>query len=156
MADLRRAFFGIGKTKFYATVGRALAPLDTMLLRVSRGRLGVGVTVGLRTLLLSTIGKRSGLPREVPLVFLRQRDGFLVVGSNWGGEHHPAWTVNLLARPEATAIVAGTSIPVQGTLLTGAERAEAWTAITTYWPAYATYAERADHREIRVFRLTPR
>jgi deazaflavin-dependent oxidoreductase (nitroreductase family) len=156
MADLRRAFFGIGKTKFYATLGRALAPMDTMLLRASRGRLGVGVTVGLRTLLLTTVGKRSGQPRQVPLVFLRQRDGFLVVGSNWGGEHHPAWTVNLVAQPEATATVAGTTIPVRGKLLSGAERAEAWEAIITYWPAYATYAERADHREIRVFRLEPR
>jgi deazaflavin-dependent oxidoreductase (nitroreductase family) len=156
MADLRRAFFGIGKTKFYATVGRALAPMDTMLLRVSRGRLGVGVMVGMRTLLLSTVGKRSGLPRQVPLVYLRQRDGFLVVGSNWGGEHHPAWTVNLLAQPEATVAVAGTTIPVRGTLLSGDERAAVWPDIVAYWPAYATYAERADHREIRVFRLERR
>ena len=156
MAELRHAFFGFGKTKLYSALGRAFAPVDTVLLRISRGKVGIGIAVGLRTLLLSTVGRHSGLTRQVPLVFLRQRDGFLVVGSNWGGEHHPAWTANLLAQPEATAAVAGTTIPVRGKLLSGAERAEAWAAITAYWPAYATYADRADQREIRVFRLARR
>ncbi|QUQ66277.1 nitroreductase family deazaflavin-dependent oxidoreductase [Kutzneria sp. CA-103260] len=155
MIEFRRLFQGIGKTKAYAALGRALAPMDRALMRATRGKIGVGTAVGVRTLLLTTVGRHSGEARQVPLVFVRHGNGLLVVGSNWGGERHPAWTGNLLATPDATAAVDGRTVPVRGRLLDGDERARAWLDIVAYWPAYNTYASRAGQREIRVFLLEP-
>ncbi|MEV4313025.1 nitroreductase family deazaflavin-dependent oxidoreductase [Actinocrispum sp. NPDC049592] len=155
MAELRRFFFKIGSTKAYAAVGRSLAPMDRLLLRVSRGKFGVGAAVGLRTLLLTTTGRSSGLQRQVPLLYVKQDKGYVVIGSNWGGEKHPAWSANLLAEPKAVVAIGGRSLRVEGRLLTGSERDEMWRAVASYWPAYDTYAERASHREIRLFLLEP-
>nr|WP_116180360.1 nitroreductase family deazaflavin-dependent oxidoreductase [Kutzneria buriramensis] len=154
--EFRRLFYGIGKTKAYAAVGRALAPVDRVLLRVSGGKVGLGSALGVRTLLLTTVGRHSGLTRQVPLVFVRHGKGFLVVGSNWGGGQHPAWTANLLADANATVATNGRSTPVRGRLLDGDERERAWREMVAYWPAYDTYATRASRREIRVFLLEPR
>ena len=98
MAGLRGVFAGFGKSRAFAVLGRALVPADRVLLRISGGRFGVGAAVGLRTLLLTTIGRRSGSPRQVPLLYVERGGGYVVIGSNWGGEEHPAWSANLLAR----------------------------------------------------------
>ncbi|MGW7535098.1 nitroreductase family deazaflavin-dependent oxidoreductase [Amycolatopsis sp. NPDC054798] len=151
--ELRRMFAGLGRSKAFAKFGQAMMPADRLLLRISGGRLGVGAAVGLRTLLLTTIGRTTGEPRQVPLLYVERSGGYVVIGSNWGGEHHPAWTANLLANPDATVSVHGCTLPVRGRLLEGAERQEMWDAVASYWPAYNRYAERAAHREIRVFLL---
>lgn len=155
MTGLRGVFAGLGKSRAFAVLGRALVPADRVLLRISGGRVGVGAAVGLRTLLLTTIGRRSGEPRQVPLLYVERGGGYVVIGSNWGGEAHPAWSANLLAQPKATVSVHGRTIDVTGRLLTGDERREMWDAVAAYWPAYDRYAVRAAHRDIRVFLLEP-
>ncbi|NBH07617.1 nitroreductase family deazaflavin-dependent oxidoreductase [Amycolatopsis sp. SID8362] len=155
MAGLRGVFAGFGKSKAFAAVGRALVPADRVLLRISGGRVGVGAAVGLRTLLLTTTGRRSGEPRQVPLLYVERAGGYVVIGSNWGGETHPAWSANLLAHPAATVTRHGRTEEVTGRLLAGDERQEMWDAVAAYWPAYDRYAVRAEHREIRVFLLAP-
>lgn len=155
MAGLRGVFAGFGKSRAFAALGRALVPADRVLLRISGGRVGVGAAVGLRTLLLTTIGRRSGEPRQVPLLYVERAGGYVVIGSNWGGEAHPAWSANLLAQPKATVSLGGKSVEVAGRLLTGDERREMWDAVAAYWPAYDRYAVRAEHRELRVFLLEP-
>ncbi|SDY48605.1 deazaflavin-dependent oxidoreductase, nitroreductase family [Amycolatopsis xylanica] len=154
MTGLRGVFAGFGKSKAFAVLGKALVPADRVLLRISGGRFGVGSAVGLRTLLLTTIGRKSGEPRQVPLLYVERDGGYVVIGSNWGGENHPAWSANLLAEPRATASIAGRAIPVTGRLLEGDERERMWNAVAEYWPAYDRYADRAAHREIRVFLLS--
>ncbi|MBE8518803.1 nitroreductase family deazaflavin-dependent oxidoreductase [Amycolatopsis sp. H6(2020)] len=152
---MRGVFAGFGKSRAFAVLGRALVPADRVLLRISGGRVGVGAAVGLRTLLLTTIGRRSGAPRQVPLLYVERAGGYVVIGSNWGGEAHPAWSANLLADPAATVGLHGRTIDVTGRLLIGDERQEMWDAVAAYWPAYDRYAVRAEHREIRVFLLEP-
>jgi deazaflavin-dependent oxidoreductase (nitroreductase family) len=78
-----------------------------------------------------------------------------VVGSNFGKEHHPAWTANLLAHPEATVGYRGTVVPVTAELLDGDARDRAWADLRRVWPLYDRYEDRAG-RSLRVFRLAPR
>lgn len=155
MPELRRFFAGIGKTKALAAIGRRLAPADRWVLRATGGRFGVGTPIGLRTLLLTTIGRSSGQKREVPLLYVERDGKYIVIGSNWGGERHPAWSSNLLANPGAVIALRGKRLAVHGRLLDGDERQEMWDAVASYWPAYNSYADRADHRKIRVFVLEP-
>jgi deazaflavin-dependent oxidoreductase (nitroreductase family) len=144
----------LGHQPWFAVLGRRLVPFDRWLLRRTGGRWSVTGRKALPSMLLTTTGRKSGEPRTTPLLYAPDGDGFIVVGSNWGQAHHPAWTGNLLARPEATAAIGTDEIPVRAELATGAERDRLWTIVAALWPAYNTYADRSG-RDIRVFRLTP-
>ncbi|HEY7224350.1 MAG TPA: nitroreductase family deazaflavin-dependent oxidoreductase [Micromonosporaceae bacterium] len=133
-----------------------IVPADRLVARLSRGRL---VTFGLKqlpSLLLTTTGRRSGEPRTVPLLYLPDGETFVVIGSNFGQQAHPAWSSNLLANPEATVMVHGTATAVRAHLAEGAERDHLLTALKTVWPAYSSYETWAGERTLRIFRLTPR
>ena len=107
------------------------------------------------SLMLTTIGRRSGELRDAPLACQPRSDGtFVVVGSNFGREHHPAWTWNLIAHPEATVTFKARRISVVGELLEGDERAPVWAEACRVWPAYERYAVESG-RELRVFVLRP-
>jgi deazaflavin-dependent oxidoreductase (nitroreductase family) len=133
---------------------RTLMPLDRRVLIRSNGRRTLLGPIGAPTLLLETTGRKSGLPRNSPLLFARDGDSVVVVGSNFGQSHHPAWTANLLADPHAVVLVGGERIPVTATLLDGAEAEAAYQKMVEVTSVYATYRGRTDRR-IRVFRLTP-
>src|SRR6187455_3158036 len=82
---------------------RTLHPLDRLLLRFSHGRVSIpGVVTGLPVITLTTIGAKSGKLRTVPMVGLRDGDKVVVIASNFGQAHHPAWYYNLRANPQAT------------------------------------------------------
>ncbi|MEU1034380.1 nitroreductase/quinone reductase family protein [Streptomyces mirabilis] len=61
-----------------------------------------------------------------PIVYVAHRDGYGVVGSNFGLAHHPARTTNLLRDPHAVVSTAGQRIPVTARLVEGEEREEIW------------------------------
>jgi deazaflavin-dependent oxidoreductase (nitroreductase family) len=108
---------------------------------------------GAPVLLLTTTGIRSGLPRTTPLVFGRDGESVLVVGSNFGRDTHPAWTGNLLAEPQAVVTIGGQDIPVTAELLAGEEAEAAYRTMIELARTYREYQSRTD-RAIRVFRLT--
>jgi F420H(2)-dependent quinone reductase len=58
------------------------------LYRLSKGRLG-GTMRGFKVLLLTTIGRKSGRERTVPLGSFNRQGGYLVVASNSGAPNHP-------------------------------------------------------------------
>ncbi|MFF1904821.1 SDR family NAD(P)-dependent oxidoreductase [Kitasatospora sp. NPDC058218] len=133
---------------------RIVVPLDTALHRHSTGRLSTGRGLGVPSLLLTSRGARSGKPRHVPLYYAPHRDGYGVVGSNFGLLHHPAWTANLLHHPRAVVTTAGRRIPVTARLVEGEEREEIWQKLLELGPAYQTYSDRSG-RDLRIFHLQP-
>lgn len=149
-------FQQISAAEWFSKVGpKVVPPMDRTLHKVSGGRLMLGQLL-VPSLVLTTTGAVSGLPRRTPLACLPDPDGgWYVVGSNFGREKHPAWTGNLLKNPDAEVGFQGRSVPVTAHLLGDAERAKIWPRLTAVWPVYDRYAERA-HRELRVFQLTPR
>jgi deazaflavin-dependent oxidoreductase (nitroreductase family) len=145
----------LGAQRWFAALGRRLAPLDRRLYRLTQGRWSVIGRHVLPTLLITTTGRKSGLPRTQPLLYATDGDGYIVVGSNWGQANHPAWSSNLLAQPTARVTVGDREFDVCATLITGPERDRLWQLVQPIWPGYAAYAERAEGREIRIFRLMP-
>ncbi|MEH1013827.1 nitroreductase family deazaflavin-dependent oxidoreductase [Micromonospora sp. CPCC 206060] len=143
----------LGHRRWFAAGARLLVPADRLVGRLTRGRV---VALGLiPSLIITTTGRRSGQPRSNPLLYVRDGDGYVVIGSNWGQTHQPAWALNLLAEPTAEVAVGGRRIRVRAELATGAERDRLWRLLVTEWPAYQTYVERAGGRDIRIFRLAP-
>ena len=139
---------------WFAKVAPSFIPrLDRVLHRISRGRLLTSQAL-VPSIVLTTTGRQSGLPRRVPLACLPEPGGsYVVVGSNFGRDHHPAWTANLLHDPAAEVGDGGRVIAVTARLLTGEERAEVWPRLLEVWPVYDRYVERSG-RDLRVFRLT--
>lgn len=145
----------VASSKAGSFVIRKLMPLDRKVRLRSRGRRTVLGPIGLPTLLLETVGRKSGQKRLSPLLFARDEgESVIVVGSNFGQQHHPAWTGNLLAQPLAHVISGGVEVPVVAELLSGAEADAGWQKMVDLAGNYAVYKTRTD-REIRVFRLTP-
>lgn len=143
----------LGPKPWFVRIARALVPVDRLVGRLTRGRF---VALGLRevpSLMITTIGRRTGEPRRNPLVYAPDGDTFVVIGSNWGQRHHPAWSANLLANPDAVVTLGGVDIPVRARLVTGPERERLAAMLRAIWPGYGAYDERAGGRELRIFRL---
>lgn len=144
----------LGHHRWFAACTPLLVPADRLVARLTRGRV---VALGLvPSLLLTTTGRRSGQPRDNPLLYVPDGDAYVVTGSNWGSTRQPNWALNLLAQPEATVTVGGTRVRVRARRVEGAERDRLWGLLVAQWPAYRTYLRRAGGREIHVFRLEPR
>jgi deazaflavin-dependent oxidoreductase (nitroreductase family) len=148
-------FQRIAASAWFRKVGpKTVPPLDRVLNRVSGGRLLLSQAL-VPSLVLTTTGSISGQARQSPLACLPEPDGgFVVVGSNFGREKHPAWTSNLLHTPAAEVGYRGKTIKVTARLLEGEERSDAWPRLVQIWPVYDRYVE-SSGRELRVFRLTP-
>jgi len=143
----------LGHKKWLASMSPVFVPVDRVLLKLTKGKINAIGRSSLPALLLTTIGAKSGLERTVPLMYCQDGDAIIVTASNWGKEHHPAWSANLIANPEATMDVGGRPVPVRAELAEGPLRERLWPKLVEFWPAYDTYEERSG-RNIRVFRLT--
>ncbi|MFJ7077734.1 nitroreductase/quinone reductase family protein [Streptomyces sp. NPDC098781] len=152
-----RAVQKVSSTRGFAKVAPHVIPaLDRAVHRLTRGRVLLSAQM-LPGVILTSTGARSGLPRRTPLACMPEEDGrsWILVGSNFGRAGHPAWTHNLLARPDAEVSWKGQDIPVTARLLEGEERAAVWRTALAFWPPYATYQARVE-REIRLFRIVRR
>ena len=117
------------------------------------GRLGSKL-MGMHMLLLTTTGRKSGLPRTLPLACFPDGDDLVVVGSNNGQAQHPAWFMNLQQDPEARIHFGRDERRVRAEVATGEERARLWTWLVDQNSMYAKYEKRTT-REIPVVVLRP-
>ncbi|MFB4277730.1 nitroreductase family deazaflavin-dependent oxidoreductase [Nonomuraea sp. MTCD27] len=120
-------------------------------------RRGNGTFMGMNVLILNTVGRRSGQPRETPVAwFADGEDSWLIVASG-GGSRHPDWHANLMAHPDRTSIElpGREAMPVTPHRLDGADREEAWQLIAAAQPRIAKYQSKSE-RQYPVIRLTPR
>ncbi len=119
----------------------------------SGGRVG-GRLPGKSFLLLTTIGRRTGLPRVIPLLYHRDGDRFVVVGSNAGDDRPPAWWWNLQAQPAAQVQAGREHHHVSAHRAQGAELDALWPRLDAAYRYYADYRRRTS-REIPVVVLEP-
>ena len=107
------------------------------------------------SLVLHTIGAKSGLERDTTLMYCPEPAGrILVTGSNFARDIHPAWTTNLLANPRAAVSIKGRRMDVAAHLIADDEREAVWAYLEQQWPGYRGY-EQASGRVLRIFRLVP-
>jgi deazaflavin-dependent oxidoreductase (nitroreductase family) len=107
---------------------------------------------GTQTLLLTTTGRKSGKPRELPLIYGRSGDDFLIVASKGGADEPPAWYVNLRADPTVEVQVKGDRFKAHARVATADEKAEMWKTMVAEWPQYDEYQAKTE-REIPIIVL---
>ena len=121
--------------------------------RANEGKVG-GYFAGRPMLLLHTKGRKTGLPRTNPVVYLPDGDRFVIIASKGGAPKDPQWYRNLVADPNVEIEVGTRRIPVKAVVITGPERDELYGRQAEIMPAFADY-ERKTERTIPVIALEP-
>jgi deazaflavin-dependent oxidoreductase (nitroreductase family) len=103
-------------------------------------------------LLLTTTGRRTGLPRTTPMMYVLDGDTLLVIASNAGAPRHPNWYRNLCADPHVTVEVGGEEYEAVARPVTGAERTRRWQSVTRQHPFFTEHQSKV-RREIPVVAL---
>lgn len=148
----RIAFTRIGAWLF----ARTLHHLDRMLLNVSDGGLSTPRILGrVPVVRLTTIGAKTGKERTVPVLGLREGEWWLLVASNWGRDHHPAWYHNLQVNPEVTLTHRNGTAGYVARDATAEERDQYWHRIKEEYPGFELYQERSGSRQIPLVVLEP-
>lgn len=121
--------------------------------RGNEGRVGDPFE-GATLLLLHTEGRRTGLPRVNPLVYLPDDGRYVVFASKGGAPTNPDWYHNLLAGPNVTAEVGTETVPLRAVVITGPQRDELYARQVERRPQFGEY-ERMTTRVIPVIALEP-
>jgi deazaflavin-dependent oxidoreductase (nitroreductase family) len=109
---------------------------------------------GAPILLLTTIGRRSGLPRTIPIIFGTDGDRILLIGSVGGAPKHPDWYFNIQANPKVTIQIKDRVFNATARDATGEEKPRLWKIMTEIWPNYDVYTTRTT-RVIPLVVFTP-
>ena len=120
--------------------------------RAHAGRASTGPFVGRDLLLLTTMGRKTGMPRTVPLVYTRDGDRLVVVASKGGAPTNPAWYFNLLANPRVTVELGAETFEAEARVTDPAERRRLYDAHAAVNPGFREY-EAKTTREIPVIVL---
>ena len=106
----------------------------------------IGANGLVATLMLTTVGRKSGQARLVTLQYFRPDGLYVVVGSKGGMADHPVWYRNLEATPACEIQVGAIHA------LATARRAEAeeydrlWQIVSDEQPQYKVYSKRTSRR----------
>ena len=120
----------------------------------ANGRPTSGYFDGKALMVLTTTGRKSGLPRESVVSFSRDGDDYVVVGSKSGEPEDPWWFTNLVANPAVTVEADGETFEARATVAEGADRDAIWDRHVAEHPQFAEYTSKTD-RIIPIARLTP-
>jgi len=105
-------------------------------------------------MLLTTVGRRSGEARTVPLIYLEDSERLVVVASQGGMPTHPGWYHNLVAHPRVTVETGRRIREMDARVADAVERAELWPRLVEMYDDYDDYQARTD-RQIPVVILEP-
>jgi F420H(2)-dependent quinone reductase len=146
-------------SRFYWLIGAVgTSPLVTRLhpiaYRLTGGRGPVGRNLGVRNVIVETVGRRSGRVREIPLYAFEDGDRLVVIGSNMGSDREPAWVGNLLGQPRTRVRVGRDVLPMRARIAESDERERLWALAVRGYPGYDHYA-RWTERSIPVVVLDP-
>ncbi len=138
---------------------RAALHSDKIFLKLTHGRITLStILTGLPVVLLTTTGARSGLPRTLPLAFIRDPNYpgvFAIIASNFGSQHHPAWYFNLKAHPRASCSITGRVDTYVAHEATGEEYDRYWRYGVETYIGFPRYQQLAKPRMIPIMVLTP-
>lgn len=124
---------------------KTISAANRGLYRLTGGKLG-GKFGDAPVLLLTTKGRKSGKPRTLPLLYLRDGDALVLVASKGGAPQHPAWFLNLRDEPDVEVEVGRTRERRRARVASDEERARLWPELVEMFPGYAQYETKTTRR----------
>ena len=137
-----------------SVVVKVMSVLNVFVYRITGGRIGGTFLRGAPVCLVTVIGRKSGEPHTIPLLYLRDGDDVIVVASKGGMSKHPVWYWNLVATPRCEVEMDGRHRSMVARRVSSEEKAALWPRLCAMYPDYADYQARTT-RDIPVLRLSP-
>jgi deazaflavin-dependent oxidoreductase (nitroreductase family) len=130
-------------TSLKRRVDRVGNRIGVWMYRTLDGRLSSG-SKDVHVLMLTTPGRRTGIPRSTCVRYLETPDGIVVWGSGSGSRHDPDWFQNLRAATTTHVQVRDRHFDVHPRELHGEERDRMWRdVILTEAPEVEKFARKA-------------
>jgi deazaflavin-dependent oxidoreductase (nitroreductase family) len=107
------------------------------------------------TLLLTTIGRKSGKERTTPVNCMPDGDSYYVVASLAGYDVLPQWYLNLEKNPRVWVQPKDKRVPATARTLSKAEKAQLWPRLLTECQPLWAYFQMFTEREFQVVLITP-
>ena len=105
---------------------------------------------GIPIIVFTTVGRKSGLVRKVPLMRVEHDGQYALVASKGGSPEHPGWFHNIVANPEIVLQDGPEPFATTVREISGDERAAWWERASAIYPPYLEYQEKTE-RLIPVF-----
>lgn len=134
-------------------IAHLVSPVQRRLLLATGGR--VSLTGKLPVLLLTATGRRSGQPRTIPLIFLRDGDDLVVCNVRPPWERSNPWPLNVRANPNVSVRIGGVTEQRVAREVRGQEAEKYWPLLVKTWPAYERFFADTHERAIFVLQRPP-
>jgi F420H(2)-dependent quinone reductase len=105
--------------------------LHQFIYRRSRGLIGSRLIAG-RALLLTTTGRKSGQQRTTALIYLKDGERLVVVGSNGGSDRSPSWCLNVQADPNVMVQIGRNKFAARAGVVSSDERDRLWPLVNRH------------------------
>ncbi len=129
---------------------RVMSRLNVWIYRATGGfiggtwRVGSAFRKGVPVCLLTTLGRKSNLPRTTPLLYLKDGTRVIVVASQGGLPQDPLWYGNLVAHPEVTVQIGWKKRTMRARPASAEERALLWPRLVALYADFAQYQSWTD------------
>ena len=131
-------------------IGNIISPLQRRLILATGGRISL---TGRPVLLLTATGRRSGKPRTIPLIYVRDRGGLVVCNVRPPSERPNPWPLNVRADPDVTVRIRGTTEPRVAREALPEEIERLWPRLVAVWPPYERFFAATHERAIFVLEV---
>ena len=141
--------------QFRFNVIRVISKIHGYIYSGSGGR--IGKKLGNQNIaLLTTIGRKSGKRRNVPLAVIGHEEKYLIIGSFGGSPVHPAWFVNVESNPDVQIRLGSKVINASASIIRKSddEYEKLWNKAVSVYQGFDSY-KRATDREIPIIVLSP-
>ena len=132
---------------------RSLLSIFVFLYQRTGGKIG-GHMQGLRVLLLTTTGRKTGKKRTTPLGYFEHDGSYVIIASNAGFDTHPAWFHNLRSNPQVALQIQDKQLAAIAEPAAPELRKQLWAKLVELAPGYQAYEKRTT-REIPLIILRP-
>lgn len=140
MAEAPRAL----NSKQTDVVIKWMSRAQAWIYKKSGGKLGGKFLRGAAVGILTTIGRKTGEPRESPLLFLREGNRVILVASSGGRDKHPMWYLNLKSNPKVTFQIKDEVLALKARDATESERSEYWPKLDEMYSDFESYRSYTD------------
>ena len=94
--------------------------------------------------LVTTTGRKSGVPRITPTLYLRDGDQVVLPASFGGRDANPGWYHNLQANPKVHVQIRGDHLDLIARDANDEERKRLWPRLIKMYPPYRNYRDATD------------
>jgi F420H(2)-dependent quinone reductase len=138
-------------------VGLQMLRLHNILYQKTNGWIGHRLPGVPPSLLLHSVGAKTGQPRTSSLTYARDGDSYLIVASNAGFDRNPSWYHNLRKHPDCEINVGPKRFAVTARRVTpdDADYARLWQLVNKNNANRYDGYQRRTSRPIPIFVLTP-